>query len=86
MEFILFMGKLALHILAIGAAFWIFGAILKNGRGTIGEIMQTLVAAIRVLCHAARTKMVDYLRREAEKKQGPQAEQQAAETAEGSVI
>lgn len=81
MDFVIWMGTLALKICLIAAGFWVFKAILKNGPDTLKEIIKTIDVLLRVGCLKARQKIGESLRKERLEKEEPTATVEA----EGSV-
>lgn len=86
MSFIMWMVNAAWKLLLIGLGFYVFRFILKNGPGTLKEVVQTASAGVKVMCYAAREKMKAYLiGKEQEKMDAVEAEEPTAVEAEGSV-
>ena len=64
MEVLLFALNLAWKILVLCMGWMLFRYVLKNGRGTFKELLDTISIGLRTTGHWIRKKCLNYLRKE----------------------
>jgi len=74
LEFMAFMLNLAWRALGVICGWLLLKYILKNGTGTLKEILDTITIGLRAMGHAIRKKLLGYLKREAEQEREPDVE------------
>lgn len=84
MDFVIWMAQMALKVCLIGAGFWVFKTILKNGPDTLKELLQTLNVLIKAGCIKVRRYVAENLKNE-RKERLQKEEPTATVEAEGSV-
>ena len=70
MDFILFMLRAALHILAVIGGFMALGFVLKHGSETMRSIFDTISLMAKAVGHWVRKQCIRYLIREKEAEEG----------------
>lgn len=64
LEIMLFMLNLSWKILGIACGWILLKYLLRNGKGTFKEVLETLGSAIKTGCYFIRKKLADSLRKE----------------------
>ena len=67
LEFLVFMLNIAWKALGVICGWLLLKYILRNGTGTIKEILDTISLGVKAMCCAIRKKLADHLRKEVEK-------------------
>lgn len=58
----------ALEVVCVLACIWLFGYIVKNGTGSLKDIIRTIGLTIRVICAWIRNKLVSSIEKEQKSK------------------
>ena len=64
MEIMLWALNLAWKVLVVCMGWMLFRYIVKNGKGTFGELLDTISAVLRTMGHAIRKMCLNYLKKE----------------------
>ena len=66
MEFIGWMLSLAWKAVCIAGGFMLFKYIVRNGKGTINDVLDTVTVFLKTIGHWIRKTCLNYLKRETE--------------------
>lgn len=64
MEIMLWALNLAWKVLVVCMGWMLFRYVVKNGKGTFGELLDTISAVLRTMGHAIRKMCLNYLKKE----------------------